>query len=128
MTHTSHSVSVLRTARMTLCLLSTSTDADVVIRQWHARTDTIANTVNALLQGAQDAADACRNGDLQTLGATLSHYYELKKVMAGDGAEPTYVRYATLTTTVHCNTMTGVMLHSFKVLCTVQCMTGNSAT
>jgi hypothetical protein len=56
------------------------TGIQVVLRQWHARSNTIVNTVNALLQGAQDAADACRNDDLQTLGATLSHYYELKKV------------------------------------------------
>jgi hypothetical protein len=47
---------------------------------WHARSDTIVNTVNALLHGAADAANACRNDDIQTLGATLSHYYELKQV------------------------------------------------
>ena len=64
-----------------------------VLRRWGRRTDEITKTLEELVAGAREAADAAQAADIDKVGECLSKYWQLKKVMAGldSGVEPRVV-------------------------------------
>lgn len=64
-----------------------------VLRRWAMRSLDIMQCVAGLVDGAKRSQRALAEGDLDSLGMCLSEYWELKKVMAGQGsgAEPPYI-------------------------------------
>jgi fucokinase len=64
-----------------------------VLRRWATRTNEITATVASLVKNANDCQDALLTGNINLLGECLSHYWSLKKTMAGHGSgvEPPFV-------------------------------------
>jgi fucokinase len=65
-----------------------------VLRRWARRSSDIVETVQQLVQGANESVECLRKGDLDSLGSCMSMYWEQKKVMAGpeSGVEPCFVK------------------------------------
>jgi galactokinase/mevalonate kinase-like predicted kinase len=61
--------------------------------RWSKRTPSIVGNLSDLVEGAKSASDALVAGDLDSLGTTLSSYWEQKKLMCGQesGVEPIIV-------------------------------------
>jgi len=64
-----------------------------VLRRWGQRTDEITKTVEELVAGAREAADAAQAADIDKVGECLNKFWQLKKAMAGSdsGVEPRVV-------------------------------------
>ncbi len=61
-----------------------------VIRRWYARMPQTVQLADELVANAERMCEALTNSDLETVGTSLSRYYEQKKRMAG-GVEPAVV-------------------------------------
>lgn len=59
-----------------------------VLRRWNNRGSLMCKTIDDLVQGAEQCAVALKEGKLDVLGTLLTQYWEQKKEMAGDSAEP----------------------------------------
>ncbi|XP_060131908.1 L-fucose kinase isoform X3 [Zootoca vivipara] len=62
-----------------------------VLRNWYARLPTIVQNASALVNNAEECAQALRQGNLALLGKCMNHYWLQKKNMA-PGCEPLAVR------------------------------------
>jgi fucokinase len=64
-----------------------------VLRRWVSRRQEIMNTINNLVEEANEVAKALNNGDIDSIGPLLRQYWSNKKTMAGpeSGVEPLIV-------------------------------------
>ncbi|XP_053255380.1 L-fucose kinase isoform X4 [Podarcis raffonei] len=62
-----------------------------VLRNWYARLPTIVQNASALVNNAEECAQALQQGNLALLGKCMNHYWLQKKNMA-PGCEPLAVR------------------------------------
>jgi len=65
-----------------------------VLRRWFARLPEVVDTVSNLVSNAEAIQPAVLDGDVITFGQCVSNYWSQKKLMAGDGVEPTLITRA----------------------------------
>jgi galactokinase/mevalonate kinase-like predicted kinase len=56
-----------------------------VLRRWWSHEPNVRATAGALVGGAHTCAEALERGDLEGVGAALTNYHGMKRVMAGEG-------------------------------------------
>merc|ERR1712224_829121 len=65
-----------------------------VLRRWFARLPEVVDTVSNLVSNAEAIRPAVLGGDVTMFGQCVSNYWSQKKLMAGDGVEPTLITRA----------------------------------
>jgi galactokinase/mevalonate kinase-like predicted kinase len=68
--------------------------AQGVLRRWFARLPEVVDTVSNLVSNAEAIQPAVLGGDVTAFGQCVSNYWSQKKLMAGDGVEPTLITRA----------------------------------
>ena len=65
-----------------------------MLRRWFARLPEVVDTVSNLVSNAEAIQPAVLEGDVNAFGQCVSNYWSQKKLMAGDGVEPTLITRA----------------------------------